>query len=556
MRAPTLSVDTKTLERATTGNSGPVVCSPLRAAPSGLIGTLYIPVYLLLDWISFIAPYGNFNITPWNPGTGLGFVLIILFGPRTIPFLFIARLLGELISSQTALPPAIAVVTTILSGGYVVALLVLLRPNTHFDPALHSMRDLILLGAGAASSAIFVAASSVATIVLAGLLPGEEFGAATLRYWIGEMIGITVFAPFGLVALTRTRRWPFAFELLLQFGAIVIALALVFGYAKEPQFQLFYVLFLPIIWMALRSGLEGVTLGVLLTQIGLIVGLVTLPGAGHDVTAFQTLMLALAATGLIAGQLVSENRRAGLRLQAQQKSLAHIARLGSIGELAMAIAHELNQPLMAAGTYTRLLKELVDSPNPDSGALAATLNKALAQVERATEVVKRLRALVRLDRSQRRETTVERIVGEALALCQPDLDRANASVEVDLARDLPLVMVDILQIEQVLLNLLHNAAEAISETKQLNGAIAIQASLGGSDFVDVSVTDTGPGFPPHLLDDQFHPFLSTKADGLGFGLPLSKSIIEAHGGRLWLDQVSRGASIHFTLPVVKESDHG
>jgi len=115
--------------------------------------------------------------------------------------------------------------------------------------------------------------------------------------------------------------------------------------------------------------------------------------------------------------------------------------------------------------------------------------------------------------------------------------------------------VDILQIEQALPNLLRNSIQAIGETKQSHGTITIEASAFDDDFIEVTVRDTGPGFSPSLLDNPFLPFSTTKPEGLGFGLPLCKSIVEVHGGQLWLDGNSPGAAVHFTLPVAKASDH-
>jgi C4-dicarboxylate-specific signal transduction histidine kinase len=117
------------------------------------------------------------------------------------------------------------------------------------------------------------------------------------------------------------------------------------------------------------------------------------------------------------------------------------------------------------------------------------------------------------------------------------------------------VKVDILQIEQVLLNLLHNSMEATSESETINRAILIEASAAGT-FVEVRVSDNGPGFPPDLLSDSFLPFFSTKAEGLGFGLSLCKSVVGAHGGRLWLDRNVRGGAVHFTIPVAEISHDG
>jgi signal transduction histidine kinase len=537
--------------------SNPVAYPRLVSLPMAIPGIAYLVGYVLLDWISFIEPYAPFGITPWNPGTGLSFALVLLFGRRMIPFLFVGPLLSDLVQIQSPLPWVVELAcTALIGGGYSAALIFLSRPSMKFDPALSSMRDLVLLMLVAVVSAAFVASSYVAVTTAAGLLPVMDFAAATLRYWVGDVIGIVVFAPFVLIALKRKRVLRMSVETLLQFAAIVGALALVFGYAKEQQFQLFYVLFLPIVWMAVRTGSEGVIIGILITQVGLIFGVILFPGEGHDVTAFQALMLVLATTGLIAGELVTENRRTESQLRLHQDSLSRLARLGSMGELAAAIAHELNQPLMAAGTYTRLVDDAIRSGNADAATVAETAKKAAAQVERAAEVVRRLRALVRLDRGSRAPCSVERIVKETLALCQPDLDRIHANARVVLAGGLPPVMVDILQIEQALLNLLHNSIEAIGEAGGIHGSISVEASAAGPDFVEIRVSDTGPGFPRELLENPFLPFSSTKAEGLGFGLPLCKSIIEAHGGRLWLGGNARGAAVHFTLPVVKAAHHG
>jgi two-component system sensor kinase FixL len=546
------------IERHEATRSNPVAYPRILSLPKVVVlGICYLVGYVLLDWISFIEPYASFGITPWNPGTGLSFFLILVFGRRMIPFLFVGPLLADLNQNHPLLPWVVELsLAMLIGGGYSAAFVFLLRPSMRFDPALSSMRDLVLLMLVAVVSAAFVASSYVVVAITAGLLPIKDFAAATLRYWVGDMIGIMVVAPFARMALTRRRVLRISVETLLQLAAIIGALALVFGYAEERQFHLFYVLFLPIVWMAVRTGSEGVTVGILITQLGLILGVILFPVKDHDVTAVQTLMLVLATTGLVAGELVTEHRRTASQLLLHQNSLSHLARLGSMGELTAAIAHELNQPLMAAGTYTRLVDDAIRSRNTDDASVAETAKKAVAQVERAAEVVRRLRALVRLDRSSRAPCSVERIIKETLALCQPDLDRVHANARVVLARDLPPVMVDILQVEQALLNLLRNSIEAIGEAGRLHGSISVEASVAGADFVEIRVSDTGPGFPPDLLDNPFLPFSSTKADGLGFGLPLCKSIVEAHGGRLWLDGKTQGAAVHFTLPIVKTSHHG
>jgi C4-dicarboxylate-specific signal transduction histidine kinase len=220
-----------------------------------------------------------------------------------------------------------------------------------------------------------------------------------------------------------------------------------------------------------------------------------------------------------------------------------------------AVAHEINQPLAAAGTYTRLVNDTLREGSADPAALAATAEKAAVQIERAAEVVRRLRALVRLDRSSQAPCNVARIIKETVALCQPALDQHHIGIRSSTDPRLPLVTADALQIGQTLLNLMRNAIDAIAQ-RRAGGMIVIEATLNGDGEVEVRVADNGPGFPPDFADNPFLPLTSRKAEGLGIGLPLSRSIIEAHGGQLWLDRHARGGDVHFTLPAAKELRHG
>jgi two-component system sensor kinase FixL len=209
---------------------------------------------------------------------------------------------------------------------------------------------------------------------------------------------------------------------------------------------------------------------------------------------------------------------------------------------------------MAAGTYTRLVNDAMTSGNADMGTIAETAKKAVAQVERAAEVVRQLRALVRLDRSSRAPCRLARIAEEAIELCRPDLERAHIAVETKLAPELPPVMVDLLQIEQVVINLVRNAIEAISESGSPRGIVRIEAKQVDGAFIEVRVVDSGPGFPPQFREGAFLPLSSHKTEGLGIGLSLCRSIVEAHGGQLWLDDGRHGAAIRFTLPIGKASE--
>ena len=528
---------------------------PALTLPTAALGLAYLTVYALLDWVSFVEPYGPTPITPWNPCAGLSIAFILQFRWRMIPFLFIAPLLGDLVVlRRIPLPLSVEVVSAGLIGGvYGAAALLLAHPELRFDRALRSTRDLFALATMAVVSAAVVAAGYVGLAIAAGVLPAAAFNAAALRYWVGDVIGIMVLAPFALILVTRRDMSRMSGEVLLHLAAIAAALTIVFGYAGAQQLQLFYLLFLPVVWVAVRTGIEGVSLGIVIMQLGIIVGVQLFPSDALDLTAIQMLMLVLALTGLFAGQLVTERRFAEQALRLHQESLGRLLRFGSVGELAAAVADELNQPLMAAGTYTRLVDDAMHTGNVDAKTVAETATKAAAQVGQAAEVVRRLRALVRLDRGNRVACPVDRIVRETIDQCRPDLDRRGVNVRQSLAVGLAPVMVDILQIEQALLNLVHNSIDAIGEAGQ--GTISIEAAFADPHFVEVRVRDSGPGFPPDRVVDPFLPFSSPKKGRLGVGLSLCRSLIETNGGRIWLGVNSPGATVHFTLPVANLSNY-
>jgi C4-dicarboxylate-specific signal transduction histidine kinase len=237
-----------------------------------------------------------------------------------------------------------------------------------------------------------------------------------------------------------------------------------------------------------------------------------------------------------------------------QQSLAQFARLRSMGELAAAVAHEINQPLMAAGTYSRLVRDALRRGEHNGDPFIDEIaDKASAQVERASEVVRRLRALIRPDKTERAPTPIDRILNDALDLCQPELSLNGIGCQVSVKGNLPPVKVDLLQIEQVILNLMRNAIEAMSSMGAIGGMISIEAQQLKSGDIELIVRDTGPGFPEGLEAEELPPLAMTKATGLGIGLSLSRTIIEAHGGQLTTGGDAHGAIVKLTLPTATNS---
>jgi C4-dicarboxylate-specific signal transduction histidine kinase len=225
-----------------------------------------------------------------------------------------------------------------------------------------------------------------------------------------------------------------------------------------------------------------------------------------------------------------------------------------MGELAVAIAHEINQPLSAAGTYTNIVAESLQGETLKDQSISEMADKAAAQINRAADVVRRLRTLVRLGRSDLSATSISLIVQEASDIARPDLDRQNVALRLDLDSNLPPVMADRLQIEQVLLNLIRNSVEAIRDADLSQGQVSILARRK-SPFVELSVQDNGPGFRAGFNIGLPTPLSTTKAEGLGIGLSLCRSIAEAHGGTLSISSTPDGASVAITLPIAQDGYH-
>jgi signal transduction histidine kinase len=522
--------------------------------PPLLTGAAFLVSYVLLDWASLIFPYGPFGITPWKPSTGLAWAFILLYGPRYLPLLFVAPFLAEILIFDASPPWWVKIIGSLVIGaGYAATLSVLLQPRTRFDPSLGTMRDMMLLIGTAIVSTALVGFAYVTLMVASESLPASDYKWAFLRFWIGDLIGIAVVTPFVLVHAAARKLPRPSLEMLLQVLCIVLALSMIFGPIGGEDLRLFYLLFVPIIWMGLRNGLEGVTVGLVLAQIGVVVGLLLTQEKVASVKSLQALMLVLALTGLAIGVVVSERRRAERQLWLNQEAVSRISRLRSMGEFATAIAHEVNQPLTAISNYTRLIKRYLETGAGNKALVIEAATKAVVQVERTAAIIKSLRDLIRLGRSEFAPQSVARIVRESVDLLEPNLQRASVELKVRIPKDLPSVHADLMQVEQVLLNVVRNAIEAIEDTGARKGTITISADHVEPGVVEISVSDTGPGFPPDFKDGQVGPALSTKPDGLGLGLALSRSIVENHGGRLSIGGSRDGAVVRFTLRTAGET---
>jgi two-component system sensor kinase FixL len=514
------------------------------------VGLAYLASYVVLDKLSYIHPFAVFGITPWNPQTGLSFALILLFGRQYLPWLFAAQLVADLIVRRLPLPPTAEFLVVLITGlGYGTAALLLTSPRIKFDLTLSSRSAMLWLIGVAVASIALVSAGYVLVLLLHGVVAEADLGQVFVRAFVGDLIGVMVFTPFLLIAFTR-RQFP---ALSWEMGALMlITLAAIWGILSLNQpfrFQLFYILFLPMVWIAVRFGLPGATAGLVITQIGLITSIELTDQSAGDVVAYKALMVILAMTGLAVGVLVTEQRRTQNQLRLHQDALHRASRVATMGEFAATVAHEINQPLTAIGNYARLAKLAAERSPPDLQAAAKASGEAIAQVERAGVVVNRLRDFISIGRIETQSAAVSTLIDEALSIFRPELDRRGIVYATQLERDLPPVLADALQVEQVILNLVRNAAEALTNAGRNDGRIVIEAAIRSKQMITISVIDNGPGLDPDLAMQPITAFATTKRDGLGLGLSLSRSIIEAHGGQLHIESTSSGVCASFTLPI-------
>ena len=671
-----------------------VVRAPERAAPIGrgtkprwravALSICYIAVYLALDRLSFIGGLHGIGITPWNPSTGLAMALLIIKGIGYAPLVMAAELLSGAtlpIVSLSAVPVFLG--SLVVTAGYTGAGAILRYAG--FQPSMKSSDVVLLLVVTIISSGL-VASGFVASYAAAGVVPWSGFIEAGFHFWIGDAIGIIVLLPLLLLLVERSKqraqpvrsRTSFQYvEYGAQGASIVAALAAVFlGTGGDHPLGLFYLLFLPLIWIAMRHGLPAVSWAVLTIQIGLIAGLEIQGHSELTFRAFQLFMFALAATGLMLGAVVSERRRLALALansearrtailstardgiltidargtiqsinpaveslfsrpshriighevseliedmpdlfhelklavhspgaktgyweldarredgttfpieftagrldlpdaehytlvvrditfrreveardRQRQAQLAHVSRVSLAGEMAAGLAHELSQPLTAILAYARGCLRLLVGSVPEPAMLHEGMVELVQQAERAGDVLDRLREFVRGGEFRRVLTAIRSLIDAAVSLIRTEATQQEVEIEAKVDPGLPMVLADPVQIEQVLLNLLRNAMEAMEAASTEQRSIIIEARRTAKHAIEISVTDPGPGVATEMTKTIFEPFTTTKSLGLGMGLSISRAIIESHGGSLRLARgVRSGAMFIFDLPTVE-----
>lgn len=503
-----------------------------------------VPCYIALDWASYVYPLGPFYVTPWNPQPALAVVLVMLGGLGNTLAVLGAIFLADVVVRDAPGGYLVSFLgAVLLAAGYAAIGWILGRRVG--DPALRRLRDLAIFCGVVAGGSAVVGLAYMSALHAWDQLAGTNFVRGWLRFWVGDLVGILVTAPLLLAASDAGRRARLAQmvrapEAWLQATLVAAVVWLMFAVYREQAARLFYMLFIPLIWMSLRWGLPGAIVAATIAQAGVLSGMET--GATVvPILELQALVAAFTTTGLFLGVMYDERQQSEDRLR---QSL----RLAAAGEMAGAIAHEVNQPLTALAVYGESAQRLLER-GMDREQMRAILGKMIVEVRRSAEVMRRLRDLFTSGTTRLERVEVAEMMEACRRIAENVIGEAPIALELETAPGLRPLYIDRVQVQVVLRNLMANSVDSLTAARTVNPRIRVAMAPQG-DMARITVGDNGPGIAAPTRSRLFQPFVSGKPTGMGMGLAVSRAIAEAHGGSL--NAAGSGpAEFHLVLPCLR-----
>lgn len=494
----------------------------------------FVIAYVALDWASYLHALHGFNITPWNPSVALGLVCWLRYGrPTAIPW-FGALLLSEILVRGL---PAPFLTTIVLSASLIACYGGIAEALHRYIPAgevLKDQRHLLLWLAIVVIGTLATSFLYIFMLRVADLIPIGDQGVALMRFWVGDCVGIIVTMPFFWMLIAHGARLRVTLLRRETAGYGVLAMTMLwiaFGLGGSGEFQYFYLLFLPLVWAAARQGMVGAAIAAFILQAGIIVAVQWLKLVAVTVFELQMLGAALAFVGLFIGVVIDEKQRMSTKLR-------QTLRLAAAGEMAGALAHELNQPLTALSAYGMACEQML-AQGETGERLRDTLHRLVAECYRAADVVRRLRDFFRTGATQLEKVKLGDWLDSAVAPFKGKALQQGIELAIDPAPPCQL-LVDRLQLEVVLRNLLSNAFDAVAELPVEQRRVRVSFKKENAGRICICIEDSGPGLTETTAARAFEAFQSSKSSGLGLGLPISRAIVEAHGGTLRAEAKSQG----------------
>jgi two-component system, LuxR family, sensor kinase FixL len=541
------------------GSSIPV--SSARATSSLVSLGALVLIWVLQDWATFIHSYKDSLITPWNPGIGILFAVIVRDGMLYGLGLFVGVVCAEFVTRGDALGLLVTLMSAaIIAIAYTSAAVIARRA---INVELRRLRDSVILILTGMSSAFVVAILLSLLLIGAGRFDFDDLFPSIVRSFVGDAIGIAVVSPLILRfwylrrQLTPERIRSAVPEAVVYMALITAGLWAILDTRSQHGSNFFYLLFLPVIIAAVRQGFDGACFSLLVTQIGLVLLLQRFSFGAEAFTEFQTLMFVLTATALSVGAIVSEReqvRRAFVdaeeRLKKREGQAIRAGRFSLVNGMASALAHEINQPITAARALARSAQHILNAAAPDLSRAETNIATSIIQIDAAAGTIRRMREFLRRGHPSIGEVNICHLVDDALMLLQPELAMTSVRVETLIEANLPTLHGDRGQLEQLILNLVRNSIEAITGMRRQDGCVTVVAQHSRNrSNLEISVQDNGPGVAAEIVDRIFEPLTSSKEEGLGLGLSICLSIVEAHGGRLWLERSAfDGTEFRLSIP--------
>lgn len=531
----------------------PSAAVPMKAAPSKLSGQAsalllgYAVLYCFLDWVSFVQPINGTDITAWNPQWALAVALMMRYRPLYWP-LSVSLVAAAVQPALRHAPPYELVASSVEVLGDV-AIALSLRHWIGYAATLDTRREFLLFMLIVAVGSALQSGLYSTVLALFGSASSESIREAFVGGWVASA-NLIVALPLVLALVSAHKRRELTAMLGMTEWWLVAAAVVSVGYtifarSGGNEFKHFYLLFLPAGWAAARYGVAGAVAASTLAQAVLVVAVQSKPYGPGIVFELHMLLVALGAMALLIGATVEEQRQS-------EKDLRASLHAAAAANMAAALAHELNQPLASLVNYAKasqiLAERHIGTPSRDTEALVTVCRKLTGEALRASEVVRRLRKFFTHQATELQNTDLGMLVGDVVRSYTSKAAAVGATLEFEYQPAIPSISLDRVQIEVVLRNLVGNAIEAAALGTDAEALVKLAVEVKALNVV-VSVIDSGPGIAPDEMTGVFEVRPSSKPGGMGIGLSISRSIVEAHNGRLWAEP-GPGGRFFFSLPIM------